>query len=301
LSDSEKEFNQTILYGKELDMLTLLSYAKRYPMMSNYQVIIVKEAQDIKSLSAKEDKNDRNPLLEYVQQPLKSTILVFCHKYKTLDKRTRLAKALEKNAVVFESKKLYENKIPDWVIEYVLSKGYRINPKAAMMVAEYLGNDLSKITNEIDKLFINPLPSREITPELIEENIGISKDFNIFELHAALGKRNVYKANQIVNYFAANPKNNQMVLTLPQLFSYFLKILTYHKLPVKSKNEVASALGVNPYFVSEYEAAAKSYPEQKVLNVISTIRDYDVKTKGVGNGSTGEGELLKELVWKILH
>jgi DNA polymerase III subunit delta len=303
LSDSEKEFNQTIVYGKELDALTLLSYAKRYPMMSNYQVIIVKEAQDIKSLSGKEEKgkDDRNPLLDYVLNPQKSTILVFCYKYKTLDKRTKLSKALEKNAVIFESKKLYENKIPDWVIQYVQSRGFKINPKAAMMVAEYLGNDLSKITNEIEKLLLNPLPTKEITVELIEENIGISKDFNIFELHSALGKRNVYKANQIVNYFAANPKSSPMVLTIPQLFSYFIKILTYHKLAVKSRNEVASALGVNPYFIGEYETAAKAYPEHKVLSVISTIREYDLKSKGVNSGTANEGDMLKELVWKILH
>jgi DNA polymerase III subunit delta len=301
LSESEKEFNQTIVYGKELDALTLISYAKRYPMMSNYQVIIVKEAQEVKGLAAKEGKDDRNPLLDYVMNPQKSTILVFCYKYKTLDKRTKLAKALDKSAVVFESKKLYENKIPDWVIDYVVSRGFKINPKAATMIAENLGNDLSKITNEIDKLLLNPLPTKEITAELIEENIGISKDYNIFELHSALGKRNVYKANQIVNYFASNQKNNPMVLTIPQLFSYFIKILTYHKLQVKSRNEVASALGVNPYFIGDYEMAARAYPEHKVLNVISTIREYDLKSKGINNGSATEGDLLKELVWKILH
>jgi DNA polymerase-3 subunit delta len=302
LSESEKEFNQTIIYGKEVETLTLLSYAKRYPMMSNYQVIIVKEAQEMKSLVSKEGaKDDRNPMLEYVMNPQRSTILVFCYKYKILDKRTKLAKALEKQAVVFESKKLYENKIPDWVTDYVQGKGFKINAKAATMVAEFLGNDLSKITNEIDKILLSPVASKEITVELIEENIGISKDFNIFELHSALGKRNIYKANQIVNYFASNPKNSPMVLTLSSLFSYFLKVLTYHKLPVKNRNEVASALGVNPYFVGDYELAARAYSEQKVLNVISTIREYDLKSKGINGSSATEGDMLKELVWKILH
>jgi DNA polymerase-3 subunit delta len=302
LSESEKEFNQTIVYGKELDTLTLLSYAKRYPMMSNYQVLIIKEAQEMKGLAAKESaKDDRNPMLEYVQNPQRSTILVFCYKYKTLDKRTKLAKTLDKQAVVFESKKLYENKIPDWVTDYVHEKGFKISAEAATMISEFLGNDLSKITNEIDKILLSPVPAKEITAELIEENIGVSKDFNIFELHSALGKRNVYKANQIVNYFAANPKNSPMVLTLSSLFGYFVKVLTYHKLPVKSRNEVASALGVNPYFVGDYEMAARAYPEQKVLSVISAIREYDLKSKGVNNGSSTEGDMLKELVWKILH
>lgn len=256
----------------------------------------------MKGLGAKEGaKDDRNPMLDYVLNPQKSTILVFCYKYKTLDKRTKLAKALDKQALVFESKKLYENKIPDWVTDYVQTKGFKINVKAATMVAEFLGNDLSKITNELDKIMLSPLPAKEITAELVEENIGISKDFNIFELHSALGKRNVYKANQIVNYFASNPKNNPMVLTLSSLFGYFIKVLTYHKLPVKSRNEVASALGVNPYFVGDYEMAARAYPEQKVLNVISAIREYDLKSKGINGSSATEGDMLKELVWKILH
>jgi len=303
LNDGEKEFNQTVVYGKETDVPTLVSYAKRYPMMSNYQVIIVKEAQEIKTLLGKDSggKDDKNPLLDYIRQPQKSTLLVICYKYKTLDKRTRTAKELEKNALVFASKKLYDNQVPDWVIGYVQSRGFRINPKAAALVAEHLGNDLSKVANEIDKLLINLESGREIDFDLVEKNIGISKEFNVFELLKELGRRNVYKANQIINYFAANQKNNPLVFTLPQLYSYFIKILTYHRLPVKSRNEVAGALGVNPYFVQDYEVSAKAYPEQKVIHVISLLRDYDVRSKGVNNGSAGEGALLKELVYKILH
>ncbi len=300
LSESEKEFNQSILYGKDLDALTLVSYAKRYPMMSNYQVVLVKEAQDLRNLIPKESKDAKDPLLEYIQHPLASTILVFCYKYKSLDKRTKLSKAIDKH-VLFESKKLYDNKIPDWVNEYVLSKGHRINPKAAVLIAEYLGNDLSKITNETDKLILNLKAGDEITVQHIEDNIGISKDFNIFELHSALGKRNILKANMIVNYFAANPKNNPMVLTVPQLYSYFMKIMLYHSLSDRSRNSVASALGVNPYFVPEYESAAKSYPLEKTAEIISYLRDYDLKSKGVNNGGAGEGALMKELVYKILH
>jgi DNA polymerase-3 subunit delta len=301
LESSEKEFNQSVLYGKDLDVLTLISYAKRYPMMSNYQVVLVKEAQDLKNLVSKEDKDQKNPLLEYIQHPLTSTILVFCYKYKSLDKRTKLAKAVEKNSVLFESKKLYDNKIPDWINQYVLSKGHRINPKASILLSEYLGVDLTKITNEIDKLLLNLKPGDEISIQSIEDNIGISKDYNIFELHAALGKKNILKANRIVNYFAANPKNNPMVLTIPQLYSYFMKVMTYHSLNDRSRNNVASALGVNPYFVSEYESAAKSYTQGQTVQIISYLREYDLKSKGVNNGSSDEGSLLKELVYKILH
>ena len=301
LAEPEKEFNQSVFYGKDLDVLALLSHAKRYPMMSNYQVVIMKEAQDLKNLISKEDKDQKNPLIEYIQHPLASTILVFCYKYKSIDKRTKLAKSIEKNCVLFESKKLYDNKIPDWINQYVLSKGFRINPKASFLMTEYLGVELTKITNEIDKLLLNLKHGDEISSQLIEESIGISKDFNIFELHTALGKKNILKANRIVNYFAANSKNNPMVLTVPQLYSYFMKIMTYHSLSDRSKNNVASALGVNPYFVGDYESGAKSYSQQKTVQIISYLREYDLKSKGVNTGGADEGSLLKELVYKILH
>jgi DNA polymerase-3 subunit delta len=301
LSEDEKEFNQTILYGKEVDVPTLISYAKRYPMMSNYQVVIVKEAQDIRNLIGKESKDEKNFLLDYVMNPQKATVLVFCYKYKSLDKRTKTGKEIEKHALVFESKKLYENKIPEWISEFVRSQGHRINSRAAALIAEYLGTDLSKISNELEKLFLNVKPGTEIDLPLVENNIGISKEFNIFELHAALGRRNILKANQIINYFGANQKTNPLVLTIPQLHSYFLKILIYHRLPMKGRNEVAGALGINPYFVGDYEAAAKVYPEEKVIHVISLLRDYDMKSKGVNAPTMNEGSLLKELVYKILH
>lgn len=269
--------------------------------MSSHQVLIVKEAQDIKNLIGKENKEDKNFLLDYVMQPQKSTILVFCYKYKSLDKRTKTGKELDKHALVFESKKLYDNKVPEWINDYVLKQGHRINSRAAALMAEYLGTDLSKIANELEKLFLNVTPGAEIDLALVENNIGISKEFNIFELQGALGRRNILKANQIVNYFGANQKNNPLVLTIPQLHSYFLKILTYHRLPMKGRNEVAGALGVNPYFVGDYEAAAKVYPEEKVINVISLLRDYDMRSKGVNAPAMSEGSLLKELIYKILH
>lgn len=292
LSDSEKEFNQTIVYGKETDPLTIVATAKRYPMMSNHQVLIVKEAQEIKDL----DK-----LVSYLEQPLNSTILVLCYKYKTVDKRTTFAKALGKKAVVLDSEKLYDNKIPAWVNQYANSKGYKIHQRACSLLSEYIGNNLSKITNELDKLMLNVPSSIEITINHIEEYIGISKDYNIFELHAAIGKRDVLKANKIVNYFTANPKDNPLVVTLSSLFGYFTKILTYHSLPDKSPKAVAIELKVNPYFVSDYETSAKVYSVNKIEDIISHLRQCDLKSKGVDNPSITDGELLKELVFKILH
>jgi DNA polymerase III subunit delta len=292
LSDMEKEFNQTILYGKETDALTVISNAKRYPMMASHQVVIVKEAQELKNIDL---------LASYVENPLSSTVLVLCHKYKSLDKRTKLAKLLASKSVFFESPRLYDNKIPDWVEKYAGAREYRINPKAALMVAEYLGNDLSKIANELDKLMLNVPKGTEIAVKHIEENIGISKEYNIFELQNALSRKDVLKANQIARYFAANPKSNPLVVSLGSLYTYFSKILVYHSLPDKSKAAVASALKINPYFVGDYEAAARSFPMSKAVSVISTLRDCDLKSKGVNNASADDGQLLKELVYRILH
>ena len=235
LSESEKEFNQSVLYGKDIDASTIVSYAKRFPMMSNHQVIIIKEAQEVRNLVAKEkDDNTKSEFLAYLENPLPATILVLCYKYKEVDKRTKLSNILAQKAVLFDSKKIYDNKIPEWVNNYLLSKSYRINPRAAQLLTEYIGNDLSRIANELDKLMMNVLQKEEITIKHIEEYIGISKDFNIFELQAALGKKNILKANQIVNYFASNPKNNPIVVAIGSLYSYFSKVLTYHSLSDKS-------------------------------------------------------------------
>jgi DNA polymerase-3 subunit delta len=305
LSESEKEFNQTIVYGREIDIVTLISYARRYPMMSNYQVIIVKEAQDMKSMFGrqKEDskKDDRDPLAEYLQKPTATTLLVFCYKYNKIDKRTKVAKLLDKSAVLFESKKIYDDQLPAWIGRYANENGLKINPKALQMLAENLGNDLTKITNELGKLKLLIKSGQEITPEIVEENIGVSKDFNIFELQKALGTRNSFKAFRIVNYFASNPKNNPMIMTIPQLYNYFLKILTYHKLEDHSTNHASSMLGINPYFLSDYVKASKQYSADHCIRNIGLISDYDLRSKGVNNFSTDEGELMKELVYKIMH
>ncbi len=304
LSEGEKEFNQSVLYGKDIDVSTLISYAKRYPMMSSHQVVIVKEAQEMKSLVPKEKektKDAKDPFVEYLLKPTQSTILVLCYKYKTIDKRTKLGKTIEKNALLFNSKKLYDNQIPDWINGYVLSQGFRVNPKASMMMAEYLGNDLSKISNEISKLVISLQPGDEITAVMVEDNIGISKEFNVFELQSALGKRNIYKANQIINYFSANTKSNPTVLTTAQLYSYFLKILQFHQVDLRAKEVPAVVLGVHPYFIKDYETAARAYPMETCIRNISYIREFDIKTKGINSAASIDGQLLKELVYKILH
>ena len=292
LSDLEKEFNQTIAYGKDSNVFTLMSYAKRFPMMANYQVLIVKEAQDLEKIEE---------FQAYVENPLTSTILVLCYKYGKPDKRKGFFKAVEKNGVTFESAKLYDNKIPDWINDYLRQRKYSITPKAAALLTEFLGADLGKIVNEIQKLLINIPVGAEINEAYVEKNIGISKDFNVFELQKALARKDVVKANQIILYFAANPRENPLVKVIPILSSYFSKVLFYHYLPDKSKNSVAAALGVNPFFVADYQQAAKSFPPGKTVSIISLIREYDLKSKGVNNASATDGELMKELIFKILH
>ncbi|MFM2136625.1 MAG: polymerase subunit delta [Bacteroidota bacterium] len=302
LTESEKEFNQSILYGKDIDMLTLLSYAKRYPMLSNYQLVIVKEAQELRSLVEKEGSTKRDPLVEYIQKPTPTTILVLAYKHKTLDKRTKLYKELAKHAVLLESKRLYDRDVSGWVTQYVLSKSYRIHPKAAMMMAEYLGADLSKAANEADKLMLSLQPGDEILPSMVEEKIGVSKDFNIFELYTALATRNVYKANLITRYFAKNPKNNPIQLTLPSIYSFFNKILTLHAVGAGAdRNKLAASIGVSPYFVQEYIQAAKTFPIGVCMRNIGYLRDYDLRSKGIGSDTMNDGDLLKELVYKLLH
>lgn len=240
-------------------------------------------------------------MANYVENPLSSTLLVLNYKYKKVDKRKSFFKQVEKKGVLFESKKLYDNQIPAWINSYVQSKGYRISPKAVQMLAEFLGTDLSKIVNELNKLVLNISPDKEINDSLVERNIGISKDFNIFELQNAIGNRDILKANQIINYFAANAKENPLPKTITILNSYFSKILIYHQLEDKSRNNAAAALSVNPFFVKDYQDAAKRYSVGKLVQIISLLREYDLRSKGVNNISTNEGELQKELLFKILH
>ena len=293
LAEEEKGFNQIIMYGRDTNIDEIVSNAKRYPMMAERQVIIVKEAQDLSRSIEK--------LVDYAENPQATTTLVFCYKYKSLDKRKKLSKVLKKNAVLFESKRLYENQVADWIMKTLKQRNYTISPKAAQMLVEFLGIDLGKIDNELNKLQLITPEGTQITPELIEQNIGISKDFNNFELRKAIGMRDSLKAHRIVNYFAQNPKDNPMVVTISLLFSYFSQIMQYHGLPDKSKANVARQLKVHPYFVGDYIAAAKNYPMKKVSQVIGLLHESDVKGKGVGAVNISHGDLLKELMVKILN
>jgi DNA polymerase-3 subunit delta len=293
LSESEKTFNQVILYGKDTKVADIINSAKRFPMMSEYQVVIVREAQDLDNIS---------DLAYYTDNPLKSTILVINYKYKKLDKRLKLHKSVNDNGILFESKKLYDNQVTEWIGSFLKNRGYNIEPPASVLLVEYLGNDLGKIENELEKLILSfNARVKTITSAVIENNIGISKDFNNFELQKALVEKDSLKANRIINYFDKNQKSNPTVLTITSLYYFFIKILSYHSLKDKSRKNVASILRINPYFVDEYKTAARVYPPGKVEQVISVLREYDLKSKGVGNLSASPGSLLKELIYKILH
>jgi len=293
LPEDQKAFNQMILYGDDTNIPSVIDTARRFPMMASHQVIIIKEAQTLKKL---ED------LVIYLEKPLLSTILVFSYKYKTLDKRTKLFRILESHGVYFESARVRDYLIPGWIERYLMLKGIKTDPSASAMLTEYLGTDLHKIVNELDKLIITlPVGKPVITTALIEKNIGISKDYNNFELQKAVGERNILKSNMIVHYFANNPKDNPITLTIASLFSYFSKLLTYHYLTDKSKNNVAAVLKVNPFFVKEYEISATRYNAAMTFQIISLLRTYDMRSKGYGDPGTEPGDLLKELVYKILH
>ena len=293
LTDEERAFNQVVIYGEETSVNALIETSRRFPMMASHQVVIVKEAQALKKI---ED------LAIYLEKPLLSTLLVLNYKYKVIDKRTKLARTLETQGVYFESMRLRDYQVPPWIERYLMTKGIKINPDASAMLTEFLGTDLHKITNELDKLLIT-LPSGKpvITTALIEKNIGISKDFNNFELQKAIGEKNIFKVNMIVRYFAENPNDNPVTLTITSLFSLFTKILTYHYLTDRSKNNVASVLKIHPFFVKDYEVSAMKYGPSKTIQIISYLRTYDLRTKGFGDAGTDAGDLLKELVYKILH
>jgi DNA polymerase-3 subunit delta len=278
LDEAEKGFNQQVMYGRETTIEDIVGAAKRYPMMAERQVLIVKEAQDL-------SRNIEN-LVSYAENPQPTTVLVLNYKYKKLDKRKKLHKAIAKTGLIFESKKLYDNQVSDWIRSVLSGKNYKIEPKAALMLVEFLGTDLSKISNELDKLMLVLPKETIINDKHVEDNIGISKDFNNFELKKAVGEKQIVKANRIINYSLLN--------------GYFTQLLLFHGLKDKSKNSVARSLGVNPYFVEEYFVAARNYPMRKVAQVITFLRDADVKSKGVGANQSNE-DILKELLFKILH
>ena len=293
LTEEERGFNQMVLYGRDVAVEDIVSNAKRFPMIAERQVVIVKEAQD---LSRTFDKLD-----DYAKNPQPSTVLVLCYKYKTVDKRKAVYKAINKTGVVFESKKLYDNQVPDWIKRVLSPKGYTITPKASQLLVEFLGTDLGKINNELEKLQIVLPKNTQITPEHIEENIGISKDYNNFELRKAIGAKDSVKAFKIVQYFADNPKDNPMVVTVALLFNFFSQLLQLHGMKDRNPRSVASALRVNPYFVNEYLDAARNFPMRKVSQVVALLREFDVKSKGVNSNAIPQGDLLKELLVKILN
>ncbi len=293
LDETEKGFNQSVLYGRDVAIEDIVSNAKRYPMMAERQVIIVKEAQDL--------SRNIEKLTAYVQNPQPTTVLVINYKYKKLDKRKALYKAIKKVGVVFESNKLYENQVGDWIQRVLASQDYKIAPKASQMLVEFLGTDLNKIDKELNKLKIVLPKGTLISPQHIEDNIGISKDYNNFELRKAVGEKNTLKAHKIAKYFAENPKDNPIVVTIALLFGFFSQLLYLHGMADKSPKNVASKLGVNPYFVNEYLTAARNYPMKKVSAIISDLHEFDVKSKGVGSKSALQSDLLKELLSRIFH
>ncbi len=292
LTEDEKAFNQVVLYGRDTTVEEVVSTAKRFPMMSDYQVVVVKEAQNLARTFEKFEAYALNP------QP--TTVLVFAYRDKP-DGRKKIFKTIKEKGVWFESKKLYDNQVPDWIVKVLKGQNYGIEPKAAAMLTEFLGTDLSKINNELDKLKIVYPAGHVFTPKNIEENIGFSKDFNVFELKSALAVKNQEKAYTIIHHFALNPKDNPVVVIAGQMFSFFAQLLHYHGLKDKSKFNAAKALGVNPYFIDEYATAARNYPMRKVSQIIEIIRDIDVKSKGVGSGGMKESDMLKEMVYKILN
>ena len=294
LNENEKEFNQTILYGADTDIATIINAAKRYPMMSKYQVVIVKEAQGVKNI---------DELSYYLQKPLESTILVLCHKHGVLDRRKKLAAEIEKVGVLFESKKIKDAQLTGFITSYLKRKSIEIEPKASEMMAEFVGTDLSRMAGELEKLIITlPKGQKRITPEQIEQNIGISKDYNNYELRNALIIKDVFKANQIIKYFEENPKTNPLQMTLSVLFNFFSNLMLAYYAPEKSEQGIAAQLGLkSPWQSKDYLAAMRKYSGVKVMQIIGEIRYCDAKSKGVGNSSLGDGELLRELVYKILH
>lgn len=296
LDESEKAFGETIVYGRDVTMEQILMLAKGFPMMGNYQTVIVKEAQDMKEWKKTDDlKSFEN----YLASPTPSTILVFCFKHKTLDKRLKVTKLIEKTAVLFNSEKVKDYKLAEWITTYAQSRGFKIGPDASTMLAEFLGTDLSKVVNEMNKLAIILPAGSTITPQIIEQNIGISKDYNVWELQKALGRKDILKSNRIIDYFESNPKANPIQMVIPSLYSFFNKLNIF--LANKENPELAKMMGVAPFALNDYKEAGKKYNMAKVERIIGYLRQADKRSKGVDNATISSGDLMRELVFKILH
>jgi len=292
LEEHERDFNQSIVYGKEADLLTLISDLRSYPLMSERRLLILKEAQDFKLLEE---------LNTYIENPLSSTVLVICHKYKAIDARKKLLKSAAKAGVIFKSDKVKEYQLVDWTLNMVKAKGFGITSKANMLLVESLGNDLSRIVNEINKLAIFIEPGTTINEVHIEENIGISKDYNIYELANAVAVKDYLKAMKIVNYFDQNLKPGDFIPIYSSLFKFFTQIMRIHFLPNKSQEAVARALQIHPFVANGLLSSKNNYSPKKIAANIELLHTYDLKAKGVGNQSMPAGEIMRELVFQLLH
>ena len=292
LSESEKAFNQTILYGKDATAQIVIETCRRLPMMSERQLVIIKEAQSFKEIDS---------IIQYLKSPVKSTVLVMAYKHGLPDKRKSFGKEIQKQSIYFESSPLRDYQMASWIKSYIKAKGYKMDDATVALLAEYTGTELSTVSNEIDKLIINKPKGATITTEDIERGVGVSKEYNSFELSNALANKDVTKAHKIVNYFVANPKNGPMPLVLATLQGFFAKVFVCSHNKLKSDNELAGALKVSPYFVKDYKTASAKYTSQKLEYIFYVLEEYDLRSKGMNNNNVEEGELLKEVIIKILE
>lgn len=291
LDEADKAFNQVVFYGKDVNVHDIVTQARNFPMMGNYLVIIVKEAQDVGNIETMES---------FLEMIPKTTILVLNYKYKKLDKRTKFAKTLAKNHVLFESKKVYDSDMPRWIVKYLEDRGYKIQQKACQMLADFLGNDLQKVRNELEKLMVAVPQKKEINDDDVEYNIGISKDFNIFELQKAISRGDFPKAVQIINYFGDNTKENPLIATVIMLYSYYCKVLKLHYATDKSRDGIASVIGVNRFFADDYLEATRRYNIKKCVDNIAVLREFDLKSKGYNIGDVNQKDLYREMIYKLM-
>lgn len=300
LDETQKSFNQYVFYGKESDLTQIISTARKYPMMGERQVVIVKEAQELKGWN---NETDQEVLIQYIKNPLPSTILLFAHKYKALDKRKKASKIILQEAVAFDSKRLYDNQIPGWITSYAQARGAKINSRALHLLSENIGNNLQRLSNEIEKLLLNVPQNQEIDEKAVHKHVGISKEYNVFELQKAISLGQFAKAIKIVKFFASNPNNYPLVLTIGSLYSYYSRLLTIHSQRAYTPDAAAKVLGISPRFSGEYITAIQKYNLPKVLDAIEFIHQVDLYSKGINfnNSKDKEEDLLKELIFKIMH
>lgn len=296
IPEENRDFDQMVVYGRDVSMLTVVNLAQQVPVLSPKKLVLVKEAQDIK-------KEEWEVLASYLDAPSSLTILVFCYRHKSLDKRSKAYKAIDKTGVVYEHKKLYDNQVPSWILAQVSAAGYQITERGALLLSESLGNDLAKISNELSKLYISTPVGSTITEEIMERNIGISKDYNVFELQNAIGRRDVLKCNQIINHFAANPKENPIQMVLPQLYKYVVNAMIYiQNVDSMSQADLAKTLGISPFFIKDYAVVARNFTLGKLASCIGYIHQADLHSKGVNcSGDVSVGDIYKELIFKMIH